>query len=406
MNVGFVSTRFAGTDGVSLESLKWAEVLGRMGHRCFWFSGLSDRPEESSVVVPEAHFAHPEIEAIAAAVWGNDILPVETAAAVELHRKGLRAALCQFMDRFAIDLLVPQNAITIPMNLPLGLALADLIREAGIPSLAHHHDFYWERERFSGAAALPFLEEAFPPNLPGIAHAVIHSGAKSELKSRFGIDAVLVPNVMEFEQPPPVSRWTRAELLSRIGFGPDDRIILQPTRVVPRKGIEHAIELVHRLGDPRNRLVVSHEAGDEGLVYRDELLAMAGETGVPLLFLEPGDASQPLLGDLYHHADFVTFPSLYEGFGNALLEAVWFRKPVLVNRYPVYRCDLEPCGFRFVTMDGAVDEAVVGAVRERLADPERTRVETEANAAIAREHFGYTVLRERVAELLDRLELC
>ena len=27
-NIGFVSTRFAGTDGVSLETKKWAEVLG------------------------------------------------------------------------------------------------------------------------------------------------------------------------------------------------------------------------------------------------------------------------------------------------------------------------------------------------------------------------------------------
>ncbi len=404
MNVGFVSTRFAGTDGVSLESLKWAEVLGRMGHRCFWFSGLSDRPKESSMVVPEAHFAHPEIEAISAAIWGHDVLSSGTATAIGRNRALLHEALAEFVARFSIDVLVPQNAVTIPMNLPLGLAITGLLRESGLPAIAHHHDFYWERERFSGAAARPFLDEAFPPRLPSIAHAVIHSEAAEELRRRVGVESVLVPNVMEFEQPPQVSRWTRAELLSRIGFGPEDRIILQPTRVVPRKGIEHAIELVHRLGDPRNRLLVSHEAGDEGLHYRDELLAMADKTGVSLRFLEPGEVSQPSLDDLYHHADFVTFPSLYEGFGNALLEAVWFRKPVLVNRYPVYRRDLEPCGFRFVTMDGVVDEAVVGAVRERLGDPERVRAETEANAAIAREHFGYTVLRERIGALLDRLE--
>ena len=38
-NIGFVSTRFAGTDGVSLESSKWAEVLDKSGHACFWFAG-------------------------------------------------------------------------------------------------------------------------------------------------------------------------------------------------------------------------------------------------------------------------------------------------------------------------------------------------------------------------------
>ena len=62
MNFGFVSTRFAGTDGVSLEAAKWAEVLWRDGHVAHWFSGLSDRQAEISMVVPEAHFAHPEIE--------------------------------------------------------------------------------------------------------------------------------------------------------------------------------------------------------------------------------------------------------------------------------------------------------------------------------------------------------
>ena len=44
INIGFISFRFHGTDGVSLETSKWAEVLEEMGHKCFYFSGLSDRP--------------------------------------------------------------------------------------------------------------------------------------------------------------------------------------------------------------------------------------------------------------------------------------------------------------------------------------------------------------------------
>ena len=47
-NIGFVSTRFAGTDGVSLEAAKWAEVLDEAGHRCFWFAGELDKPAEIS----------------------------------------------------------------------------------------------------------------------------------------------------------------------------------------------------------------------------------------------------------------------------------------------------------------------------------------------------------------------
>jgi hypothetical protein len=34
-NIGFISTRFAGTDGVSLETQKWATVFERLGHSVF-----------------------------------------------------------------------------------------------------------------------------------------------------------------------------------------------------------------------------------------------------------------------------------------------------------------------------------------------------------------------------------
>jgi len=34
------------------------------------------------------------------------------------------------------------------LNIPLGLALTEFIAETCIPTIAHHHDFYWERDRF------------------------------------------------------------------------------------------------------------------------------------------------------------------------------------------------------------------------------------------------------------------
>lgn len=403
MNFGFVSTRFAGTDGVSLESLKWAAVLEEAGHLVFWFSGLSDRPADRSRVVPEAHFAHPAVEAVNAAVWDVDEIPPEVDDEISRLRRLYLRELESFVERFGIEVLVPQNAVTIPMNVPLGLAIADLIRRTAIPTMAHHHDFHWERERFTGSGVTPLLEEAFPPHLPGMAHAVIHSGARRDLRERFGIEAVLVPNVMPFERDPPAARQEGATVRASLGLEEADRLILQPTRVVPRKGIELAIELLDRLDDVRNHLVVSHEAGDEGLAYRDALLEMAGERGVKIHFLEPEDGTGPSLDDLYHAADLVSFPSLFEGFGNALLEAVWFGKPVFVNRYPVFRTDIEPLGFHFTMIDHEVGAEAVEEVRALLADPESVKPLLLENRRLAAAHFGYTTLRERIGELLGQL---
>lgn len=410
MNIGFVSTRFSGTDGVSLESRKWAEVLERDGHGTFWFCGLCDRPPESSFVVAEAHFEHPEIAEINRAIWNCATFPEGIAGKIARLQGLLHAALDTFCDRFEIDVLIPQNAVTIPMNLPLGLAVTDFIEGSSIPTIAHHHDFYWERERFAGTAVQPFLRRAFPPVLPGIIHAVINSAAAREVKERFGIDATIVPNVMDFSRPLPRPRRSPDESRASLGLGLDDRLILQPTRVVPRKGIEHAIELVHRLGEGRNKLLISHEAGDEGLDYRNELTALAKDKGVDLRFLAErvagiavGDDDRFSLEDLYPLADFVTFPSLYEGFGNALLEAIYFKKPVLVNRYSVFKDDIEGCGFELVTMDGEITEEVVEKVRRALEDSGSFEASAERNFEIAAGHFGYAMLERRLREMVREL---
>ena len=73
VQIGFVGTRFAGTDGVSLESAKWAQVLWDHRHVSHWYSGLSDRDEDTSMVVPHAYFGHPDIEWINRRAFGWQI---------------------------------------------------------------------------------------------------------------------------------------------------------------------------------------------------------------------------------------------------------------------------------------------------------------------------------------------
>ena len=62
--VGFVATRLAGTDGVSLETEKWARVFEKEGFGCYYFAGELDRPDACSYLLKEAHFTHPDIRDI------------------------------------------------------------------------------------------------------------------------------------------------------------------------------------------------------------------------------------------------------------------------------------------------------------------------------------------------------
>ena len=402
-HIGFVSTRFAGTDGVSLEAAKWSEILERSGHRCFWFAGELDRDPERSLMVPEAFFKHETNKAIDVEVFGRKRRSPETTQAIHDLRTRLKKRLYEFIDRFQIDMLVAQNLLTIPMHLPLGLAMTEVIAETLIPTVAHHHDFYWERTRFSVNAVGDYLRMAFPPNLPNIEHVVINSAAQEELALRTGISSVVIPNVLDFDNPPQSYEKDTKAFRRGIGLDPDDFLILQPTRIVQRKGIEHAIDLVHQLRNPRFKLMISHEAGDEGYEYAEWLADHARERGVDLRLIgtrTPDQPDRPSLWDLYAHADFITYPSLYEGFGNAFLEAVYYQKPLLINRYAIFVRDIEPKGFDLIVMDGFLTRKNVQKVREVIENPALRKQMTVHNYAVAARHFGYVTLRRQLENLM------
>ena len=119
----------------------------------------------------------------------------------------LKATLYDFLEKFSIDILVVENALCLPMNLPLGIALTHLIVETGIPTIGHHHDFFWERDRFSVNAVPDVLEKAFPPVLPSLQHVTINSAAEQDLAMRKGVSSVLIPNVLNSENPQPVDLY-------------------------------------------------------------------------------------------------------------------------------------------------------------------------------------------------------
>ena len=414
MNIGFISTRLAGTDGVTLETIKWAKVCQKLGHNVFFCAGQLDAELKPGLVDPEAHFTHPEIVAVQEQCFGVRTRSANTTNQIHQLSQRLKKTIRDFVGNYKIDLIVPQNVLTIPMNLPLGVALTEFIAETGIHTIAHHHDFYWERQRFMINGVQDILDASFPPNLASIKHVVINTPARRELAQRKGVPSSLIPNVFDFEaEPPTVDEYTR-DLRDQIGIKPDDILVLQPTRIVSRKGVEHAIEIVRRLKDPRAKLVVSHSAGDEGLDYYKWLSDQALSQGVDMRFVanrfsetrkfdEQGRKIYTLW-DIYPHADLITYPSGYEGFGNAFLEAVYFRKPIVVNRYSVYMVDIEPLGFETITMDGYVTAAVVDHVRRVLKDADACKHMADRNYAIAKQHFSMTVLRRRLRLLLSSAE--
>lgn len=413
LKIGFVSTRFAGLDGVSLESAKWAEVLWDYEHVSHWYGGRLDRSLDISMCVPEAHFGHPENIWINEHIWGRNLRSSAVTQRILALAHYLKKTLYEYVERFEISILIVENALSIPMHVPLGIAITEFLNETQMPAIAHHHDFYWERQRFSLSAVHDYLDMAFPPRHPSLQHAVINESAREELSWRKGVHSVLVPNVLDFENPRNTTDEYTADIRSELGLSADDIVILQPTRVVPRKGIEHAIKLVQMLNDPRCKLVISHEAGDEGTEYLQHLREMAADARVDLRFvdtrvgeyrhLDSEGRKIYTLWDLYPHCDLVTYPSLYEGFGNAFLEAIYFRIPVLVNRYSIFTRDIEPKGFQVPYMDGILTHKTVAQVKRVLEDEHYRTEMVERNFELGRRFYSYAVLRRTLRTMITNV---
>ncbi len=354
--IGFVSMRFAGTDGVSLETAKWAAVLERMGHGCFYFAGEADTPPECSRVVAEAFWEHPDVDEIQTVAFAHRTRPSAISRRIAEVKEHLKEQLYAFTREFDLDLLIVENALSIPMNLPLGLALTEFIAETAFPTIAHHHDFFWERKRFLTNCVWDYLNMSFPPNLPSIRHVVINSSGAHQLGLRAGVSSLLIPNVMDFDNPPPPPDAYVADMRAHLHVTPDEHMVLQPTRVVQRKGIEHAM------------------TADGRKIYT--------------------------LEDAYLQTNLVTYPSTIEGFGNAFLEAIYFRRPIVVNAYSIFAVDIKPKGFRVIEFDGYITDEIVRQTGNILEHPELGQQMAEHNYQLAKRFYSYAVLDHSLKTLL------
>lgn len=171
------------------------------------------------------------------------------------------------------------------------------------------------------------------------------------------------------------------------------------------------MELVHRL-EMKAKLVISHASGDEGYDYEQRLREYSALLNVKTLFVSDvikgkrgyTDDGRKIytLDDVYPAADLVTYPSDFEGFGNAFLEAIYFRKPIVVNTYSIYEIDIKPKGFSVIELDGYVSNSAVLKTRDVLRKPSLQQQMVDHNYEVARKSYSYSVLEDILAGFIKK----
>ena len=273
-----------------------------------------------------------------------------------------------------VDLVVVENLLTIPLNLPASRVVAGVLR--GRPALLHHHDPPWHRARFAHVTELPADDPAWR-------HVAISHLAAAELAER-GIQSDVVYNAIELDDDP--GPGGGAALRDRLGVDPRRPLLLHPVRAIERKDVPRALALATAV-DGTYWLPGPAEEG-----YGPTLDAVLAAATVPVLRMPFAHHERAAA---YAAADAVLYPSTWEGFGIPPLEAAVHRRPVVVGDYPV-AAELRALGFRWLPADDAEP------LRRALAEPAALDEDLAHNDALVRRHFSMAGLEAALADILGR----
>lgn len=206
---------------------------------------------------------------------------------------------------------------------------------------------------------------------------VVSNFWRTALRAEFGVEATVVPNGVDAGRFAP-ERRQRAALRRRIGTG-GRFLFLTIGGIEPRKGSRVLIEALGDLRaarpDPPMVAVVGGHSFQDHAAYREGALARAAELGLDADLVQVGTVPEEELPGWYAAADAFVFPSLKEGFGLVILEAMAAGLPVVASDIPVFR-EFLSCGNAVLTTAG--DAAALAGGMSRVVDDPGLRVRLAA----------------------------
>ena len=445
--IAFLHNALGKTDGVSLEVDKWRTVLEKLGHEVFYIAGNDDN--ERVLCIPELSFYHKqtkkEIEnaTVRLVDYKNGI---ELISDINNSAKIIKEKLYQIIKENNIEIIIPNNLMSVGYHIAALKAIYEFIIETNIKTICHNHDFYFEDSGEVEPTCIEvadILEKLAPPNIKNVKNLVINSIAQKALFDKKHIKADIVPNVFDFE----MNKWSvddyNKTFLKDFNIAENDIIFLQATRVMDRKGIELAIDVVDSLNENKSKLIGKKLYNGKyinenskiillcaGIVesfgissdYVNKLIKKAETKKIDIRFIGDRVAHSRnmvngkkiySLWDSYVYSDFVTYPSIWEGFGNQFIEAVFAKLPIIAFEYPVYISDLKNKGFKIVSLGDkfsrdtdnlvCVKEDILSKVSKEVisillnSDLETNIVENNYN--ITRKNYSYNSLEKLIESL-------
>jgi mannosylglucosylglycerate synthase len=336
--IAVVSYRLGMADGVSVESAKWTWAMRSLGHtvRTVAGEGTADVLLDGLRLDAEGG---PDATALAAAIGDADVV-------------------------------VAENICSLPINADAYTGVAEAIK--GRPAILHHHDLAVQRQHLAQHGA--------PPQDPMWQHVTINELSRHQLAA-FGIEATEITNHFDFDPP----EGARAAMRTAIGVRPSAVLVVHPVRAIPRKNVAAALRLAERMG----AVYWLVGGAEDGFAMELDMLLTYARTGV-----RQGVPEGFSIADVYAAADVVVLSSTWEGFGNAAIESIAFRRPLARRRFPVME-EIERHGLRFFDLDA------IEALEKFVERPDAELL--DENLRIARATYDLSLLPAKLDAVLERL---
>ncbi len=240
--------------------------------------------------------------------------------------------------------------------------LAPLIHP-GVASVATILDVIWMHHPEAAGRRFRIVMRTLAPLVGRSADRIIaiSAAARDDIARTLKLDpAKFDVTPLGIAPPPPSPPVAPAELRERLGLGPEP-VVLCVAAKRPHKNLAaliRAFAVLAARGGPRLQLVLPGSSND----HEQELRALAAELGVAGQVRFPAWVSEEDLESLYRLARCFVLPTLIEGFGLPVLEAMSRDVPVACSDIPVL---VEVAGDAALLFDPRDPSSIADAI-ERL----------------------------------------
>jgi len=187
-NLAIIASRLKFADGVSIEADKWINEYIKLGYNVFLITGKLGEPTNlPTLEIPHMDYKHSEVRGIKRMVFGAELQKEGIKAInilIENIKKRIKPKLKQYIIKNKIEVLSIEDFLGIPTNIPLTMAVTEIIKDLKIPTVARHHHLCWNNEYFTRFKNLERLNLKLPLDEKNVVHVVTTEFNQSSLKEK------------------------------------------------------------------------------------------------------------------------------------------------------------------------------------------------------------------------------